>query len=190
MSSIEADRTAEALAGEERSPEASRRILEERARALARPLDEATPVPEMELVTFSIGGERYAVEAGCVEEVVLSSGLAPVPCTPPSVRGVVNHRGRIVTVVDLRRLLELPGAEAGRPSHVVVVAAGAMTFGIVADGVPEVTRVRAEDLAPSPSSLSHGVRPFVQGVTPAMALVIDVEALARQPRFIVNEEVG
>ena len=184
------ERAGRALVTQDRSPDTVQRILEERAKRLATPLEDAAPGPELELLAFPLGGERYAVELVSVEEVLARAGLTRVPCTPPSVKGVISHRGRILTVIDLRGFLELPVDDVGEAPYVVVVAAGPMTFGVAAAGAPEVVRVRPGDVAPSPSALAHGIRPFVQGVTAAMALLIDVEALARYPSFVVNEEVG
>src|SRR3990172_12567895 len=117
-----------------RSPEEVKRILRERAEALAKPVEEArTPTEPLELLVFSLAGERYGIETAQVLEVVPLRGLTPVPCTPPFVLGVVNHRGRIRPVLDLRRLFELatPGVPEG--GRVVAVEAGGMTFGIFAD---------------------------------------------------------
>ena len=99
-------------AGEERSPEEIERILEERARHLARP---ATTPPAEDLaavVVFPLARERYAVDLAGVAEVVPLRGLAPLPGAPAPVLGIVLHRGRLVPVVDLRRLLG--GGEAAR----------------------------------------------------------------------------
>ncbi|MBI2494179.1 MAG: chemotaxis protein CheW, partial [Candidatus Rokubacteria bacterium] len=81
------------------------RILQDRARALAKPLEEpSAPGETLDLLLFGLAGERYGIDAAHVLEVVQLPELVPVPCTPPVVLGVVNHRGRVLTVLDLRRL--------------------------------------------------------------------------------------
>ncbi|MBI2158723.1 MAG: chemotaxis protein CheW, partial [Candidatus Rokubacteria bacterium] len=83
------------------------RILQDRARALAKPLEEPSAQGEtLDLLVLGLAGERYGIDAAHVLEVVQLPELVPVPCTPPVVLGVVNHRGRVLTVLDLRRLFD------------------------------------------------------------------------------------
>lgn len=172
-------------------PEEASRILSERARALAKPPDEApTPEEVLELLVLSLAGERYGVETTHVLEVLPLRGLTPVPCTPPFILGVVNHRGRILPVLDFRRLLELTGQGATEGSRAVAVEAGGMTFGILADAVTGAVRVPAHELASPPVTLGGDRQTFIRGVTGEMVAVLDLEALARDPRITVNEEVG
>lgn len=178
-------------AGDEPAPEEARRLLRERAQALARPREEvSTPTDVVELLVFALGAERYGIETRHVLEVVRLRGLTPVPCTPPFVLGVMSHRGRILAVLDLRTLLDLAGRGIAEGSQVVAVEAGGMAFGIVADAVGEGIRVAGDGLAPPPAALVGGGHAFIRGVTAGMVAVLDVEAMARDPRITVNEETG
>jgi purine-binding chemotaxis protein CheW len=176
-------------AAREHTPEEVGRILRERAKTLAKPLAEPAPRGEtLDLLTFSLAGERYAIEAASVLEVVLLRDLTPVPCTPPVILGVVNHRGRILPVIDFRRLLDLTGQEVGEKRWVVVVEAEKMTFGIGAEAVMGTIQIQASDLAPPPRSLAGDRQAFIRGVTGEMVVVLDLETLAHDPRVTVNEE--
>src|SRR4051794_13858537 len=87
----------------------SRLILQARARALARRPEEAPAAGEMlEILEFTLASERYAVENRYVLEVAPLKELTPLPCTPPFVRGIVNVRGRILPVFDLKMFFDLP----------------------------------------------------------------------------------
>jgi len=177
--------------GGEPPVEEVQRILRERARALARPLAEApTPTDVVELLVFALGGERYAIETAHVLEVVSFGELTPVPGAPAHVLGVVNHRGRILPVMDLRRLLELAGQGVTEGGRVVAVEAEGMTFGILADAVAGTVRLGSHEVAPPPASLTGDRLAFIRGVTGEMVAVLDLEALARDPRITVNDEVG
>lgn len=177
-------------AAREHTPEDVGRILRERAKALAKPLAEPAPRGDtLELLAFSLAGERYAIEAASVLEVVLLRDLTPVPCTPPVILGVVNHRGRILPVIDFRRLFDLTGQEVGEKRWVVVVEAEKMTFGIGAEAVMGTIQIQASDLAPPPRSLAGDRQGFIRGVTGEMVVVLDLETLAGDPRITVNEEV-
>ena len=113
-------------AGSGVSREEVQRILTKRAEALARPLQERQTLAEpLELLVFSLAGERYAVDTAHVQDVVPLREITPLPCTPSFVLGVVNHRGRILPVLDFRRLFGLAGAlgnaftrEAKQPSEI------------------------------------------------------------------------
>src|SRR5712691_7239305 len=167
------------------------RILRERAQALARPLGEARIYTEgLELLVFSLTGERYGIEMVHVLEVIPLRELTPVPCTPAFVLGVVNHRGRILSVLDFRRLFDLTGQGVTEGSRVVAVAAGGMVFGIFTESVAGVVRVAAHEVAPTPATLTGDRKAFILGVTGDMVAVLDLEALSRDSRIQVHEEVG
>lgn len=167
------------------------RILQDRARALAKPLEApAAPGETLELLVFGLAGERYGVAAARVLEVIRLRELVPVPCTPPVVLGVVNHRGRVLAVLDVRRLSDPAAHAPSKASHAVIVEAAAMTFGIASDAVEGLVGVGAHEVGPRPASLADVRQAFVHGVTADMVAVLDLEALTRDPRITVNEEVG
>lgn len=178
-------------AGGELPRDEVKRILRERAQALAKPLEEApTPAEGLELLVFSLAGERYGIETAHVLEVLPLRDLIPVPRTPSFVLGVVNHRGRILPVLDLRRLFDLAGQEVAERSRVVAVEAGGMTFGVFAEAVIGTVAVGADEVAPPPVILTRDRQAFLRGVTGEMVAMLDLEALARDPRITVNDEVG
>ena len=171
--------------------EAAQRILKKRAEALAKPLPERpAPAESLDLLIFSNAGERYAVETTHVHEVVPLRDLTPLPCAPLFVRGVVNHRGRILPVVDFRRLFDLPDEEAPEGARIVTVEAGGMRFAIFADRLAGIIRVDVRDLAPPPVTVTDDQKAWLRGVTAEMVAVLDLEAMVRASRIVVNEEVA
>jgi purine-binding chemotaxis protein CheW len=176
--------------GSQVSPEAAQRILMKRAQALARPPEEVLlPAEPLELLVFSLGGERWAIETAHVVDVLRFTDLTRVPCTPPFVLGVMNRQGRILPVLDLEKLLGR-GETTAAASRVLTVEAGGMWFGILADAVAGTIRVGAEELAPPPARLVGGGPSVIRGVTAEMVAILDVDALVGDPRIVVNEEVG
>lgn len=172
---------------EELSADDARRILESRAAALAQPPPQAAETVEtLDLVVMARGQETYAVEAAAVAGVFPLADLTPVPFTPQVVLGVMNHRGRMLPVLDIGQLLQ--GAEAtAAPSLVVAVEAETAAFGIAVDAVSGVAAIAAHELVPAQFDERHDG--IVRGLTGAMAAVLDLDVLARDPRVEVNDEI-
>lgn len=167
------------------------RILKKRAEALARPLQERrTLVEPLELLVFSLAGERYAVDTGHVHDVVPLRDVTPLPCTPSFVLGVVNHRGRILPVLDFRRLFGLAGEGVPEGARLVAVEAGGTRFAIFADNVAGTTRVEMRGVMPPPVTFTDDQKAWLRGVTGEMVAVLDLEAMVRASRIVVNEEVS
>lgn len=166
------------------------RILKKRAEALARPLQERrTLVEPLELLVFSLAGERYAVDTEHVHDVVPLRDVTPLPCTPSFVLGIVNHRGRILPVLDVRKLLDLPGQGISEGARLVAAEAGGMRFGIFADSVSGTACVERHDVAPRSVPTGDDRQTWLRGVTGDMVSVLDLDALVRASRIVVNEEV-
>ena len=178
-------------AAEAPSPEEVRRILGERARAFAQPLAApATTGERIELLVMARAEERYGIEIARVEDVCPLRELTPVPCTPPIVLGVINHRGRVLPVLDLRRLFDLAGHGIAEGSGVVAVETEGIRVGLYADVVTGIVQVGVDEISPPPAALGAGRQALLRGVTADMLAVLDLDALIRDPRIAVNDDVG
>ena len=167
------------------------RILKKRAEALARPLQKRQMLAEpLEILVFSLAGERYAVDTAHVEDVVPLPEITPLPCTPSFVLGVVNHRGRILPVLDFRRLFDLSGEGIPEGARLVAAEAGGMRFALFADTVAGIVRVDMRELTPPPVTFTDDRKAWLLGVTREMVAVLDLEAIVRASRIVVNEEVN
>jgi purine-binding chemotaxis protein CheW len=182
-------RAAEASAGNVRpSPEQARAVMDERARALARaPAEPTSAARALEVVVFALSGERYALEAAHVREVVRLSGLTPLPGAPDFLAGVINLRGQILAVFDLRKLFGVPTEGAAEPSRVLALGAGRAEFGVLADTLHEVAAL-PEGQVREPEVPPAGIgRDWLRGVTPEGLVVLDGAALLRDPRLFVDQ---
>jgi purine-binding chemotaxis protein CheW len=198
MTQIDSQRTQETLErarqhlGEnpELSTEAAQRILETRAQLLAQPLPEPAAAEDViELLVFSRAGATYAVDAAYVLEVVPITEPTPVPWVPPAVLGVINHRGRIIPVVDVARLesSQVDGAVEGE--YAVVAVVGDACFGISADEVSGIAQVEERDVRSGAELGDERPYSVIRGLTAAMVAILDVEALVHDPRVEANDEV-
>ena len=100
-------------------------------------------------LTFFLAKEEYGIEILKVQEIIGTMAITPVPRTPEHLRGVINLRGKIIPVVDLRLKLGLPAAEG--QNCIIVVRARGLEIGITVDQVSEVANIADKDIEPVPA---------------------------------------
>ncbi|MED5371968.1 MAG: chemotaxis protein CheW [Myxococcota bacterium] len=101
-------------------------------------------------LTFRLGGETYGVGILCVREIIEPLDITPVPRTNPSVVGVINLRGRVIPLVDLRTEFGMGSVEFTDQTVVIVLQYGNTTFGVLVDEVLEVLNLKPKQIAPPP----------------------------------------
>ncbi|HEY5350157.1 MAG TPA: chemotaxis protein CheW [Candidatus Lustribacter sp.] len=156
-------------------------VLVERARALARPALDIGVVPTVETVHFTVGNERYAIEAAFVHRLERLGGVTPLPGAARHFTGVTNLHGQLVPVVDLRVLLGATPCTNAR--FAVVLGEQRAEIGIVAETLVDM-RALPCDLLGSPAKAP---RPLVRRILPDGTAVIDGAAVLADPRLIVGE---
>ena len=122
-------------------------------------------------LTFFLGAEEYGMEILAVHEIIGVLPITRVPRTPPFVRGVINLRGRVISILDLRRKFDLPAVEPGPTSCIIVVAAHAAHVGLLVDRVSEVADIAAGDIEPAPALGAGGQSDYVVGIATSAARV-------------------
>lgn len=163
-------------------------ILRDRARVLAQRPPAAIPGSSMTVIEFGLADERYAIEMRAATEVCNLDQLTPVPCTPPFVAGIVNVRGRMVAVIDLKKFFELPEKGIADLHRVILVQHDDVELGLLADFVVGV-RMLEQNTLQSPLATHAGVRrDFVRGIGPDGLVVLDTARLLTDPKLVVNDE--
>lgn len=166
-------------------------ILRARARALAEPpAAERVPGSVVEVIEFRLADEAYAVEAAHVAEVFPLAALTRLPCAPPFVRGIINVRGEIVSVVDLKRFFELPAHGISDLNKVILLRDEQLVFGILADRVEGTGWVAEAELQPALPTFGDRRRDYLKGIAAGTRVVLDVPRLLADPRLVVDEEVA
>jgi purine-binding chemotaxis protein CheW len=107
------------------------------------------PEEELRICLFSIGEDLYAIPVEMLTEIIVLQKIFPVPTTPPYVLGVINLRGSIVPIVDIRPVLELPSQ--GTPGQIAIIQLGSLNIGIIVDNVYEVVAVPESSIHDLPS---------------------------------------
>ncbi len=170
--------------------EETQRILKARAQALAREPVPAGAVDErIEVVEFLLAHERYAIESSYVREVFLTENLTPLPCTPDFVLGIVNLRGEILSVIDIRKFFDLPENGLTDLDKIIVLQSGNMLFGILADAVTGVRRIPVTGIQPSLPTLTGVRQEYLKGVTLERTVILDGGKLLAAERIVVQEQV-
>ena len=116
-----------------------------------------------QVVSFDIGSEEFAVDILDVQEIIRMVEITPVPKAPYYVEGVINLRGKVIPIVDLRRRFGLPDAERTKETRIVVVDVSRIILGLVVDSVSEVLRIPSS-LIEAPPSGKQGGAEFHKGV--------------------------
>ncbi len=164
-----------------------KRILQKRARALARVPDE-TSADNLEVLEFFLAQEKYGVETSFVREVYPVRDLTPLPCTPPFVLGIINVRSEILSVIDVKKFFDLPERGVTDLNKVIILDDGKMAFGIMADVIAGVRLVAAAEIEP-PLHMFSGIQAeYLRGVTPERLVVLDAKKILSAKDLIVHEE--
>jgi len=172
-------------------PEETKRILTERAQSLARaPAKAAAGDQFIEVIEFVLAFESYAIETRYVREVEPLDHLTPLPGTPAFVLGIVNVRGEILSVIDLRKFFELPEKGLTDLNKVIVLESENMLFGILADAVAGVRRIPVAEIQPSLPTLTGIREAYLKGVTPGRTVILDAEKLLTDESIVVEERVA
>ena len=107
---------------------------------------------EVRICLFSISGDTYAVTVDVLAEILILQKIFPVPTTPSHVVGIINLRGNIVPIVDIRPALNLPASPGA--NQVAIIRYGQMILGIVVDAVAEVVSVPLSSVLPLPAEVA------------------------------------
>ena len=144
----------------------------------------ATEAESYQVLTFVLGSETYGVDILRVQEIRGWSAVTKIPNSAPHVLGVLNLRGSIVPVVDLRKRFSLEQAEYTAVTVIIVLSvrgeAGRRDFGVVVDGVSDVVDVQASAVRPTPDLGCRAATDHIRGLVPVnerMVVLLDLDRL-------------
>lgn len=115
-------------------------------------------------LAFHLGAEEFGIPVLAVREIMGLQDITAVPQTPVHVRGVINLRGKVIPVVDLRLKFGLPQAEYGPRTSIIVVKVGELLMGTIVDGVSEVLNLSAADIEDTPDFGKGVSTPYLLGM--------------------------
>jgi purine-binding chemotaxis protein CheW len=191
-------------------PEEKQEILRARARSLARSLalapaqatwgkiEATSPGLRLDVVEFVLGPEHYGIELSHIREIHALMEFTPLPSTPAFVLGLVNVRGQILSIINIKKLFDLPEKGLTDLNKVIIVHAHhdsyhpsyQMELGILADAILGVRSIAREELHPALPTLTGIRAEYLKGITKDPLVVLDVEKILGDESILVNEAVN
>ena len=118
----------------------------------------------IQLVTFTVNEEEYGIEILSVQEIIRIMEVTKVPRAPACVEGVINLRGKVIPIIDLRRCLNLPLREYDKDTRIIVMKTKADVIGFISDSVSQVLRITSDTVETSPALLNGNDSEYISGI--------------------------
>ncbi len=145
----------------------------------------------LQLVTFSIGGEEFGVEILTVQEIIRMLEITRVPKAPDFVEGVINLRGKVIPIIDLRKRFGLDSKSHDKNTRIVVIEINKMIVGFVVDSVSEVLRIPADTVEPPPPVVAGLDSEYISGVgklEDRLLILLDLDRLlSREEKHVLSQ---
>lgn len=134
---------------------------------------------ERELVVFSLANAAYGIDIESVREIIRIQDITRVPNAPESIEGVINLRGKICPIVDMRKRFEVEAGDETENTRIVVVDVDTEQVGIIVDAVNEVLTIREGAVHPASTAVSSNEAEFIEGIAEVESGLILLIALER-----------
>ncbi len=146
-----------------------------------------------EFLTFTLGKEEYGIDILKVQEIRGYDAVTTIANTPEFIKGVINLRGTIVPIVDLRIKFNMPAVEYDQFTVVIILNFGTRTVGIVVDSVSDVLTLNPDQIHPAPNLSSALDTRYILGlgtVAERMLILVDIERLMSSADMALTDEVA
>lgn len=165
----------------------TKEILNRRARMLAnRKSGFTTQLDFPKLIRFNIAKEQFAISLSHVSEVLTLKDITPITNAPAFVAGIINYRGDVISVINLKVLLNLTEIGLTEMNKILVLKDDTMIFGILADGVSEVFLFDVHQKHSKPINISGFASEVTTGITTDGVILLDAERLIQHPSLKVS----
>ncbi len=165
-------------------------LLKQRAIAMAyQPEQQRDNITILKIVEFNLGDEIYGIESAFVREVFTLTDFTRLPGVPSFILGIVNLRGQILSLVDLKKFFNLPEKGLGELNKVIILRDEQMEFGILADEVNGTKEIYTEEILPVPQTVTGIGANFLKGVTKNRLILLSAEDLLSDKNLVIHEEV-
>ena len=148
---------------------------------------------DCQLVGFRIGEETYGVQIGAVREIVRVPEITSVPNAPDMIEGVINLRGKIIPVMDLRKRFGSSVIQPDKKNRILVVDLENRLLGLIVSSASEVLKIPPSEIEPPGAVFAEGESSYVTGVGKLkgrLVILLDIARLLRQPEYKKLEEAA
>jgi len=147
---------------------------------------------EVQMVAFKLENEEFAVDIHRVREVLKMTRVTPLPQAAYFIEGVINLRGEVIPVVDLRKRFDLPESERDEDTRIIIVEIHESNVGLIVDSVTEVLRFSSAAVQPPPSRVAGTRTDLIEGVgklDERLLIILNLEKILTSEEVISLDEV-
>jgi purine-binding chemotaxis protein CheW len=148
---------------------------------------------ELQVVGFRIGNETFGVRIGSVREIVRVPEITAVPSAPETIEGVINLRGKIIPVMDLRKRFGQAEIQPDKKNRILVVELDNKLVGLIVNAASEVLKISPSEIEPPGNVFAEGESSYVTGVGKLkgrLIILLDIAKLLHRPEFKRLEEAA
>jgi purine-binding chemotaxis protein CheW len=148
---------------------------------------------ELQVVGFRIGNETFGVRIGAVREIVRVPEITAVPSAPDTIEGVINLRGKIIPVMDLRKRFGQRDIQPDKRNRILVVELEGKLVGLIVNAASEVLKISPSEIEPPGNVFAEGESSYVTGVGKLkgrLIILLDIAKLLHRPEFKKLEEAA
>ena len=169
----------------------TRELLRLRAIAMSKETEEKKgDSPLIQLITFMLANEMYGLESSFVKEVYPLKEFTHLPGVPPFIFGVINVRGQIIPVIDLKKFFNLPEQGLTELNKVIILHNDQMEFGILVDLVHGTQSIESNEIRKAPHTLKGIGLEYLLGVTKEKLIVLNAGKLLTDKNIVVNDTIA
>ena len=154
-------------------------------------MDNVTANEELQLVIFRLAKEEYGLPITKVQEINRLVPITKLPQTPTFMEGIINLRGRIIPVIDLRKRFSLPADEQSEDNRIIIVEVNGQTVGIIVDAVTEVVRLAGASVEPPPPTFILDAQ-YIHGVgklEERLLILLDIDKILTSQEEIMLKQI-
>ncbi|MBL7113518.1 MAG: purine-binding chemotaxis protein CheW [Bacteroidales bacterium] len=164
-------------------------VLRERVQKLSQLLTDTHESSEQTLhvVGFYLAPEQYCIETAFLKEVLMLKDLTSVPGVPLFIQGIINIRGQVMSLMNLRQFLDLKETGISEQNKIMIVHHKGLEIGILVDRISGIFSINTSSIDPAPLNLSGQGAEFVRGVTREGVIVLDCAALLESNKILIQD---
>ena len=154
--------------------------------------DETVVEQELQLVALTLSNEEFALPITKVQEINHLVPITKLPQTPSFMEGIINLRGRIIPVVDLRKRFQLPLSDANEDTRIIIVEINGQTVGVIVDAVTEVVRLAAGNVEPPPPAFILDAQ-YIHGIGKLenrLVILLNIDKILTSQEEIILKNVS